>query len=148
MAPELPVAVRPVVMHDQKIANALIFKRELPVIPVDVDLPEVAVRKIAEQHSDAALDEVDAGGFEWLEETRGEPDGDAVLDPGGPSSPGRESQPQRSRCAGPSMLPIKRSWALSSSRKALEVHIAIADPVLQGNAPLPSHLARCRQGMR
>src|ERR1700733_13658082 len=78
MTPELPRTLRLVVMHNQEVADALVFEGDLAVVAIDVGLPETAVGKVIQQQGDATVDQVNAGGFERLEEARGEPDGDAV----------------------------------------------------------------------
>src|SRR5262245_55949025 len=95
MAPEFPCALGLVVVDDDEVADALVLERDLPVIALDVRLPELAIREELPQQHDAALDEVYARGFQRLEEPGREPDGNTVLDPGPAPPPRRESQGQR-----------------------------------------------------
>src|SRR5262249_19580953 len=94
VAPEIAFALRPVVVDDQEVADALVLEGELPVVTIDVGLPETAVREELPQERDAALDQVDARGFERLEKPRGQADRDAVPVPAQPPASGRESQLQ------------------------------------------------------
>ncbi len=148
MLPECPRALGLVVMHDQEVANALVFEGDLPVVPIDVGLPEGAVGKVIEQQGDAAVDQMDAGGFERLEEAGGEPDGNAVLAPAHPSSSGRESQPQRIAQRAALQIGHQRLLGLIVAEEGTGVHVAIADPMLQRNAPLPAHVPGGREGVR
>src|SRR5579863_2988578 len=95
LPPELPGALRQAIVRDQEVARPLVIEGKLPVVAVDVGRPEMAVGEERQQEKDAALDQMDAGGLERLEESRRQADGDAVLVPAEPAPPGRELQAQR-----------------------------------------------------
>src|SRR5262249_11823160 len=67
MLPERAAAVRLRIVHEHEVAYAFELELEDLVIAVDVRLLETLVREEAEQHGDAALNEVDARCFERLQ---------------------------------------------------------------------------------
>jgi hypothetical protein len=90
--PEFALALGLVVMDYEKIADALVLEGQLPVVAIDVRLPKMTIREELQQQHDAALDELNAGRFEWLEKPCGQPDRDTVLVPGQPTPSRREPQ--------------------------------------------------------
>src|SRR6185437_14064805 len=90
VAPEFPFAPGLAVVSHEEVADALILQRHPPVVGVDIRLPEAAIREEAHEHESAALDHVDAGGLERLEESCRQPDRHTVLVPGQAPAPGGE----------------------------------------------------------
>ena len=70
-----------VVQHDE-IADVFDLVVGLAVVFVDVGLADAVAREHLHQPHDAALDQVDAGRFQRLDEAAGQADGDAVASPG------------------------------------------------------------------
>ena len=66
-----------VVQHDE-VADVLDLVVGLPVVFIDVRLTYSVARKHLHEPHDAALDQVDAGGFQRLDEAAGKADGNAV----------------------------------------------------------------------
>ncbi len=139
MVPERAVTLGVGVVQQQEIAHAPEFELEDPVVAVDIGRLEMAVGEELQQHGDAALDQVDAGGFQRLQEARRQPQRHAIFVPGLLAPAGGEAQRQRfgqrlafeigqQRLAAPSSSPMKRA----------AIDMAVADAVLQRNAPLPA----------
>jgi hypothetical protein len=85
---------------------------------------------------DSALNEMDAGGFEWFEAARQQRN--AVLVPEFLAPAGREARNRGSALALPSRFASNIAAASSSLMKRRNIR---SDPVPQRNAPLPSGLA-------
>src|SRR6185436_9606267 len=69
-----------VVQHDE-VANVLDLLPGLLVVFVDVRLADARAREHLHEARDAALNKVNARGFEWFDEAAGQADGDAILRP-------------------------------------------------------------------
>ena len=102
----------------------------------------VPVDQVVEQRRDRDLDQVDAGRFERLEESAREADGDAVAIPRLAAPAGRE--PQRPRIGQRLAVEPRQQLrgGLVVADEVAAVDVAVADAVLQRNAPLPARLAR------
>src|SRR6185312_12513846 len=142
VAPELPVTTARVVMQDDEVTDRLIAAPHQPVVFIRKLRFETAVREELDEPADAGLDEMDAGGFERLEETAREPKGHAVSLPTLAPAAGSEfDQP-----GGAQRLPIeiveKRRGSLLLTDVAATKHITVASAVLQRNPPLPARLVR------
>src|SRR5258708_10505448 len=71
MVPErLTAPARHLVMGDDEVAHVLIFEARLAIIFIDVSLVETRRRKHREQAVNAGLDQMNAGRFERLAQTR------------------------------------------------------------------------------
>src|SRR6185437_2199424 len=89
-----PVAPGLAVVSHEEVADALILECHAPVVGVDMRLSEAAIGKEVHQHDSAALDHMDAGGLQRLEEPRRQADRDTVLVPGQAPPPGSEPERQ------------------------------------------------------
>src|SRR5262245_33819394 len=58
VAPELPLALGLVVVDHEEIADALVLERKLPVVVIDVRLPEMPVRKELQQQRNPPLNQM------------------------------------------------------------------------------------------
>ena len=94
------------------------------------------------------LDQMDAGRFQRLDEARRQADRDDVADPGLAPPAGRE--PKRPRLGHRLAVEVgeqgRSRLVLADVARAIDV--AVADPVLQRDAPLPAGLARDRARVR
>ena len=63
-----------------------------PIVKIDVDLAEAAVREQLQQFLDARLNQVDAGRFQGLQKPGGQTNGDDIPVPGGLANPSLEFQ--------------------------------------------------------
>src|SRR5688572_2889837 len=148
-APERRVlAARHVIVEHDEIPDVLELVVGLVVVFVDVRLTDAVARKHLHQADDAALDEMDAGGLEGFDEATGQSDGDTVASPGLAALPRAELDDPRleERLA----LDIGQQFSLRLliAEIAAAVHHAVADAMLQWNAPLPARLARNRARKR
>ena len=106
-------------------------------------LRESGRREQREQPVDAGLDQVDAGRFQRLEETRRQTDRDDVLLPGLRAAVPARSEPGAGRpAASPSRLASKVCGSFVVADQVGRIDVAVADPVLQRDAPLPAGRAR------
>ena len=136
-------------MHDDEVADALELRRRLRVVARAERFEFAAEREHLDQPRHADLDEVDAGALERLEESAGEAQRDDVLVPGLAAPPGDVAD--QPRLEQRRTLEIREQFGarglLGDVRAA--IHQAVADAVLQRNAPLPAgaarHGARVRQ---
>ena len=85
---------------------------------------------------------MDAGGFQRFEKAAGEPQRDAVLVPELLAPAGREAQEPRLRQRLAVQVGQQRGRRLIVADEAAAIDIAVADAMLQRNAPLPAGLAR------
>src|ERR1700692_2387335 len=69
------------VMQDNKVANFIVLVDLQPVVLIRIAGIEGAVRKDGRQLGYPTLNEIDAGGFQGLQKTAGEPQRDTVLVP-------------------------------------------------------------------
>ena len=116
----------------------------LPVVFVDVRLADAVPRKHLHEPHDAALDQVDAGRFQRLDEAARKADGNAVAVPGLAALARPELDDAR----------LGEHLAFDVGQQALfgrvvgevaaAVHHAVADAMLQRDAPLPAGIARDR----
>src|SRR2546430_784970 len=84
-------------MQDDEVAHLVVFVDQQAVVFLRLARIERAVGKYRRELRHAALDHVNAGGLERLQESAGETDRNAVLVPEFPSAPGGESQESRLR---------------------------------------------------
>src|SRR5262249_23536128 len=89
------VALREPVVKNDEVSYSLRFLNELAVIRIDVGLVKVAVGEVLEQMKQTARDEVDTGGFQWLEKAGRQPHRDAIAVPIEFASAGHEAQETR-----------------------------------------------------
>lgn len=142
------VPPRGAVVQDQEVARAFVFERRFLVeLPLEQGI-ETTVGEQAQQPLDTGLDQVDAGGFQRLHETAGQPQGDDVPVPQLPAHAGGEAQ--RARVGKRTTVEVgqQRGGGFVVADVLAGIHIAIADPALQGNAPLPSRCAGGGAGVR
>src|ERR1700722_6747548 len=135
-------------MQDDKISNPLVFVDCDPIEFLRHDRRAGSLREKIEQVRQASLDQMDAGGFEGFEEAGGQPQGDAVLIPEFLAPPGGEAQKTRLGARRTIKIGEQRRRGLIVADKAAAIHIAVADPVLQRNAPLPARRPRRGAGER
>ena len=139
LAPEVGVrAVRHMVVQDDEIAHVFHLEAHLAVELVDVRLADAGVGEHLQQAHHAALDQVDAGGLQRLDEAGGKPHRHAVLVPMAVPLAGDEAQHPR----------FGEQLALDVAEQAAPgfvvapvgagEHHAVADAVLQRDAPLPA----------
>ena len=79
-------------MQDQEIANTLVFGAQDLVVTVDFGAAVIAIGEQRQEHGDAALDEVNAGGLQRFEKTRRQSDRNAILVPEALAPAGGELQ--------------------------------------------------------
>src|SRR5579863_511105 len=92
IAPEVAfVALRCTVVQDQEVPHTLVFGPKYLVVAVDFGASEIAIGEQRQQHGNAALDEVNAGGFQRLEEARRQTDRNTVPVPEAFAAAGGES---------------------------------------------------------
>src|SRR3954447_9161393 len=83
------------VVKDQEIADAVIFKVDHAVELVAVRLGDRRFWKQLDQRSDRRLDQIDARRFQGLEEAARKPNRNNIADPASPTPPGFELQHPR-----------------------------------------------------
>jgi hypothetical protein len=122
----------------------------LPVVLVDVRLTYSIPRKHLHEPDDAALDQVDAGGFQRLDEAARKSYCNTVAAPGLAALPGPELDDARLGEHLAFDIVQQRLPGLLVGKIPAAVHHAVADAVLQRNAPLPAGIAsdRARIGNR
>ena len=137
-------------MQDQEVADAVIFHVDHAIILGTVGSGDPRRRGILreklDQLRDRHLREVDAGRFERLEESRGEPDRDDVADPAVAAATGAEFEEAR---VGKRRALDRRDQRIGGRlirHMRAGIDIAIADAVLERDPPLPP--GRFRRGSR
>jgi hypothetical protein len=127
-----------VVVEDQEVAHPVVLHVDkavefLPVARID----GAAEREQLDQVGDRHLREVDRGRFERFEEAAGEADRDDILAPRVLAAPGAEAQ--QARVGEPFALDVgnQRGAGLILGNERAREHVAVADAVLQRDAPLP-----------
>src|SRR6185295_599279 len=136
-----------IVQHDE-IADVLDLRAHLVVELVDVGLLDGGAREHLHQPDHAALDQVDAGRLQRLDEAAGQTDRDAVLLPVLAALTRAELDDARLGQHFAFDVRQQRLLRLVVWKVAAAEHDAVADAVLQRNAPLPSCLARDRARVR
>ena len=111
-------------------------------------LVEAGRREVRQQVRDAHLHQVDAGGLQRLEEAAGQADRDDVPVPRLLAPPGLEAQ--RARLGQRRAVEVAQQdrGGLVLAHVLAGEHVAVADAVLQRDAPLPAGLARGRARVR
>src|SRR5580704_10795047 len=133
-------------MQNDEISNLVVFVHLQLVVLIGIARIKGPVGKNGCQLSYAALNHVNGGRFEGFEEAAGQTERDTILVPEFLAPAGGESQEAR-LCRGFAVqIRQQRCRRLIVTDEAAAVDIAIADPVLQWNAPLPACLARRRSG--
>src|SRR5581483_7316178 len=93
IAPELPFATACMIMQDDEVADGLVAARHQPIVFCSELGLEGPVREKLDEPSDPALDQMNAGGLERLQETAGETQSHAIALPGlAPASGGELDQ--------------------------------------------------------
>ena len=135
-------AVRDLVVQHDEVADVLDLVARLAVVLGHVGGADALGREGLQQPHDAALDEVDAGGLQRLDEAAGQADGHAVAAPGLVPLAGRELDEPRLRQRGALHLAQQLLARLLVGQVAAAVDQPVAHAVLQRNAPLPAGLVR------
>src|SRR5215467_1971095 len=81
---------------------------------------------------------MDTGGLERLHEAGGQPDRDAVPQPHPPAPPGYEAQRPRVGQRPAIEVAEQRVACFLVTEVRARIHVAVADAMLQRNAPLPA----------
>ena len=136
------IALGRVVVQDDEVAHLLELGLRAGVETVDIGLFETGAREHLQQFGDAGLDQVDRGRFQGFDEARGQADGDAVLHPGLFAPPGDEADQPRIGQRLAVQIGQQCAVGLVVGNVGRRVDIAIADPVLQRDAPLPARFTR------
>ncbi len=136
------VARTGVVVPDQEVADLLHFQRTLRVAGVDVGCRESGIGEQRQHSRDAALQQMDASGFQRLHESAGQPRCHHVRRPGLCAPPGDEAQQAWFGLRLPIQVRKQSCRRLVLADAAAAEHVTVADAVLQGNAPLPAGTAR------
>src|SRR5262245_12985364 len=136
------VPLRGLVVQDDEVTHAFVLDARLRVDLVDVDLIEAAAREQRHQPRDRRLDQVDVGGLYRLEKPGGEAHGDDVAVPDALAPPWREgNMPWLGQRLAVQISHQDRRGVLLA-HEATGVDVAIADAMLQRNAPLPAGAVR------
>ncbi len=142
------VARRGVVMQHQEVADVDVFAQRLVVEALDFPRSERPRREQRHQPRDGRLDEMDRGRLERFEETAGKPQRDHVLLP----RPGPVARRKAQLVGLGQRLAVEIGeqqagrFVLAHVLRAIDM--AVADPVLQRDAPLPPRRPRRRAGQR
>src|SRR6202044_3272598 len=118
--------LRRTVVQDQEVPNALVFGPENLVVAIDFSAAEIAIGEQRQKHGNAALNEVNAGGFQRLEEARRQADRNTVLAPEALAPAGGELQLERvGQCL---TLDARQQFVLrlGVAHEASAVNVAIA----------------------
>ena len=135
-------------MQDDKVSDRLHFHPGLLVEAARQGLPVLAERKQPDEAENAGHYQVDARGLQRFHETAGQAHRDAVLFPGFAATAGAETEQARLAADCPAQITQQRVPRLIVGKKPAAVDDAVADPVLQGNAPLPPRCVRNRARVR
>ena len=125
-------------MQDQEIADADGFKVGMGVEFVDIRLVEAGVREKRAEPRDGSLDQVDAGGFQGFHEAAGQADCHHVAVPRLVALAGDEAQGAGLRQRLAIQVAHQDPGGLVLAHEAAAEHVAVADPVLQRDPPLPA----------
>lgn len=128
------VACIGVVVPDQEVADLLHFQRTLRVAGVDVGCRESGIGEQRQQSRDAALQQMDAGGFQRLHESAVQPRCHHVGLAGLSAPPGDEAQQAWFGLRLPIQVRKQSCRRLVLADVAAAEHVTVADAVLQGNA--------------
>src|SRR5688572_29866801 len=136
------------IVQHYEIADVLDLRAHLLVELVDVGLLDRGAREHLHQPDHAALDQVDAGRLQRLDEAAGQTDRDAILLP--VLATLARAEFDHTRLGQHLAFDVRQQSLLRLLVRqiAAAVHDAVADAVLQWNAPLPSCLARDRPSVR
>ena len=137
------------IVKDDEVAHRLVAVDHVAVVFVALDRADAAVGKQREQLLDAVLDQVDAGRFQRLEETRRQADARRHSLP----TPclRRPAVKRRRLRLGDRLAFEVRAACRSASRRAMKraaIDVAVAGAVLQRDAPLPAGRMRGRARVR
>src|ERR1700730_9700727 len=126
------------VAQDDEVANLVVLVDLEPVVFVGIARIEGAVGKDGRQLRYPTLNEMDAGGSQGLQKPAGEPQRDTVLVP--ELLAATRSEPQEARLCQRAAIEVgqQRRCGLVVAEERARVHVAIADSMLQWNAPLPT----------
>src|SRR6185312_10573898 len=148
LAPKrLGARAEPIVEHE-KIADPRVLVTHQPVVLGGFRRIERAIGKQGEELDDAALDRVAARRLQGLQESGGGADRNAVAVPELLAAARREMQLPRARQRRAFETPEQCRGRFIFTEVSTAVHIAIADALLQRNAPLPPGAARRRARAR
>src|SRR6187431_2399733 len=136
------VALRGLVVQDDKVTRALVLDTRLRVDLVDVGLIEVGTREQRHQPRDRRLDQVDVGGLDRLEEPGRQTQGDAVAVPYALASARHEGDVPRFVQRLAVQISHQDRNGVLLAHEATGVDVAIADAMLQRDAPLPAGAVR------
>jgi len=140
-------ALHGVVMQDEKIPDALVLQGADTVVFGDHQRIEITIGKQRQQPADRGLNQVNAGRFQRLHEAGGKTDGDAVAIPR--CTPASGDEAQRTRLAQRFAVEVREQGRgrLVVADVLAAIDVAVADPMLQRNAPLPAGRVRGRAGV-
>ena len=129
-------------MEDDEVADVLEQVLHLLVIFVALDRVEALVREERDQLGDAALDEMDAGRFERLDEAARQAHRDDVAVPGLLAAAGGEGEAARVRERLALEIVEQHPLRLVVADMRARIDVAVAHPVLQRDSPLPAGFVR------
>jgi hypothetical protein len=137
--PEVGIGARGgVVVEDDEIADVLEHVLHLAVIFVALDRVEALVGEECDELRDARLDEVDAGRFQWLDETRGEAHRDDVGVPGELAAAGGEGEAAGLGERLALEVRLEGGERLVVVHELARIDDAVAHPALERDPPLPA----------
>ena len=142
----LGTARRGVIVQDQEVAHVEHFLPEHAVELSRQQRRAIGRGEERQQLGNAALDQVDAGRFQWFEEAARQADRDDIGAPRLASHAGREADQARIGERRPVHPGDQRRARRLFVLKAAREDIAVADPVLERDAPAPTRLRRGRTG--
>ena len=149
MAPERRVlALDGGIVQHEEIADALVFAGEDAVVALGVGGRAGPVGQQRQEHGQTAMHQMQPGRFQRFEKAGGQPQRQAVAAPHPAAASGDEAQ--RARRADRRAVQPRHQLRLRRVvvDEAAAIDIAVADAVLQRDAPLPARLAPDGQGVR
>ena len=145
IAPQLAViALVGDIMQHQEVPDPLELQIHKTIILVVITIRAGAIREERNQVHNPALNQIDAGRFQRLEKPTGQANRDTVFIPQFPPFAGQEEKLLRISQGLPFQILHQRIDGVLVTDIAIAIDMAVADPVLQRNAPLPAtHARRC-----
>src|SRR5690606_25247266 len=141
--PELRVvALVGVIMQHEEITDAFELPGHGAIVWLDLDRGDVAIGEERHEVGEAALDQVDAGRLERLEESGRQPERETVLVPKLLAASCDEFDDARLGAWGAIQIREQGRNRLIVADVLARIDIAVADAMLQRNAPLPAGFAR------
>ena len=141
------VSIGELVVHDQEIAHMLPFPASLIVEPVRERRCEAIEGEQLDQPRHPDHDQVDAGGFERLQESARQAQRNAIALPRGPKAGSVSDQPRIEQRRAVDQIEQQGPCGVVAHVSAGKDQ-AVADAVLQGDSPAPPRLMRDRARVR